>query len=163
MEIRMLHNSRKIADAIARKDLGIIQRLDAALGRGALEIAREAQQTMPKFRSETATATSAGQIGVLHWVVAFNKHYAQYTDGGSGPGGRPPLAEMLDWIRIKGITPRTPGMTRVQLAHLLRLRIVQNGVPAQPFAKPALESKRDRLTALMRAAVGEGLQQAGSA
>lgn len=163
MDLRMSHNAQAIAAAILGRDRAVLQRVGSALWRGALETSNEAKQRAPKFRSEIVTSVGVSRPAPLEQHITFPKRHAYYQEKGTKPGGRPPLAEMVDWIRMKGITPRTPGMTRLQLAHLFRRTIAQRGIPAQPFAEPALDAKRDRINALIRAAVGEGLAQGGSA
>lgn len=146
------HDSRQVADAIRKRGERAVAAVDQAMGRGAHEIARDAVQTMPKFRSRTATATGVDHLAPLHWEVGFGTAYASYTERGTGAGGRPSLGEMLDWIRLKGITPRTPGTTPESLAFLIRRKIARKGVPAQPFAEPALRRNAPRLLDLMRGA-----------
>lgn len=163
MDYRISHNAASIADAIARRDRTILQRVGSALHRGALETGREAQLLMPKFRSELATSTGVHRAGPLEQHITFNKRHAVYTEDGTKAGGRPPLAEMLDWIRLKNITPRDPTMSRMQLAHLIRRRIAERGVPAQPFAAPALDNKRERVNELVKRAIGDGMADGGGA
>lgn len=152
------HNAGTIADAIAKAGSMAVTAADQALGRGAYEVERDAVQRMPKFRSRMATSTSVQHMGVLLWEIVFGSGHAVYMEGGSGPGGRPTLAETMDWIRLKGITPDSPGMTRESLAFLIRRKIARKGVEAQPFAEPALRDNRLRLSDLVfgaaRAAMG---------
>jgi hypothetical protein len=153
----ILHNSGQVAEAIEKRGQAAVAGIDRAVGRGAHEVARDAQQHMPKFRSTTAAATNVEHNAPMHYTVRFGTRYAKYTDGGTGPGGRPSLAEMLDWVRLKNIQPRTPGMSQKSLAALIRRSIAQRGVTAQPFAEPALERQRPRLVELMRGALSEAL------
>lgn len=155
--IQVLHNTGKIAEAIERKGLSAVQQVDRKLGRGAHEVARTAVRIMPKFRSRTATATGVEQGGPLEWRVRFATRHARYTDAGSGPGGRPSMAEMMDWIRLKKIQPRKPGMSARTLARAIRHSIAVKGTKAQPFAQPALNRMRPRLAQLMREGVREAL------
>jgi hypothetical protein len=157
-KIVVQHNSSAVADAIAKAGGRAIAAVDQALGRGALEVERDAVRRMPKFRSRTATATNVAHMGVLLWEIVFGGGHAVYTERGTGAGGRPTLDETLDWIRLKGITPDTPGMSRESLAFLIRRKIAREGVRAQPFAEPALLDNRARLEDLVfgaaRAAMG---------
>lgn len=146
------HNSAAVAEAIAKRGTDAIAGIDRGMGRGAHELARDAQQTMPKFRSRTATATGVEHPGPLHWRVVFGTRWAVFTEGGSGPGGRPSLAELRDWIRLKNITPRTPGVSASSLAFLIQRSIARKGVPAQQFASKSLERARPRLAELVEAA-----------
>lgn len=143
------HNAGNVAEAIAKAGTQAIADADQALGRGAYEVQRDAVQRMPKFRSRMATSSSVEHMGVLLWEIVFGSGHAVYMEHGTGPGGRPSLAETLDWIRLKGITPDTPGMSHTSLAFLIRRKIGREGVEAQPFAEPAMRDNRARLADLV--------------
>lgn len=156
--IQILHNSNKVAEAIARRGTVALRLYDLALGRGARELAREAKRVMPKFRSRTVTATGVEDGGPLEKRVVFATRHARHTEAGTGPGGQPSLQEMIDWVRLKNIQPRTPGMSQRSLAALIRKRIAQRGTQAHPFAAPSLARMRPRLSELMRAATRQALE-----
>lgn len=157
MKISVTHNTDAVAEAVRKRGEAAIADVDRAMWRGAQEIARDAVTKMPKFRTTTAAATNVEHVGPLEWLVRFGTHYAKYVEDGSGPGGWVPTAEMMDWIRMKGIRPRDPGMSLRQLADLLQWHILQNGIRAQPFAQPALDSKFPRLVDLVNNAVRKHL------
>ncbi len=146
------HNCEQVARALEQRGEQAIAEIDRALGRGALEVAREGVRIMPKFRSETARATGTEQEAPMHWLVRFGGGHALFTEEGTNAGGMPPLAEMLDWIRLKGIIPRDPTMSAEGLARVMQRSIAAYGVPAQPFAAPALDNMRPRLIDLVRQA-----------
>jgi len=157
MKIQITHNTEAVAEAVRKRGEAAIADVDRAVWRAGQEIAREAVTTMPKFRSTTAAATGVEQWGPLEWLVRFGTHYAQHVEEGTGPGGWVPTAEMMDWIRMKGIRPRDPGMTLAELAQALQWHIFRNGINAQPFAQPALEHKFPRLIELVNNAVRKHL------
>lgn len=156
MEIKVVHNAGVIADAIARKPEQVLPAVDKALFRGAIEVADEAKRRAPKYRSLLTNSIQIRAKPLEYTIVAAAK-YAAAVEGGSKPGGRPSLREMLAWVTLKRIVPRTPGMTRRSLAALIRMRIAQQGIKAQPFFLPALEAKRSRLTELVEGAARAGL------
>lgn len=158
----ILHNSGKIAEAIERRGADALRRVDGALRRGALELVNDAKNTMPRFRGETADRTGVEHGGPLEWRIRFATGHARHTEFGTGPGGRPSLAEMIDWVRLKGIQPRDPAMSREQLARVIRRSIAANGVRAQPFATPSLNRMRPRLSQLVRGATREALAAGGA-
>lgn len=153
MKIEVTHNTGAVAEAIRKRGEAAIKDVDRAMWRGAQEIAREAVTTMPKFRTTTAASTGVEQMGPLEWLVRFGTHYAKHVEDGSGPGGWVPTAEMMDWLRMKGIRPRDPGMTMAELARAIQMKIFRSGIEPQPFAQPALEHKFPRLIELVNSAV----------
>lgn len=162
MKFVIKHNAPSVAEALRRRGAAAIADIDSALQRGAMEVARESIRTMPKFRSTTAAATGVEHVGPLEWMVRFGTHYAKYTEGGSGPGGWVPTLEMMDWLRMKRIQPRTKGMSLAELAQLIQWSILRKGVREQPFAQPALEKMTPRLVELVTAAAARHLSDGGA-
>ena len=160
MKINVRHNSAKIADAIARAPERVLREIDKAMFRGAIEIADQQKLDAPKFRSEMANSIQVA-AKPLEYTIRANAKHAVYVEEGTGEGGRPTLKELLAWLTLKRITPRTPGMTQTQLAHLLRRNIVKFGIKAQPFFYKAYEKKKSRLTELLEAAADRGLARVG--
>lgn len=160
VDVTITHNVGDVAAAIERRGSAAVAAVDRALGRGAREVARDAQREAPKFRSQIATSAQTEHTAPLVHTVRFGARHAAYVERGTGAGGRPTLAEMLDWLRLKGITPRIPGMSQRSLAALIRKRIAQRGIKAQPFAQPALERNIPAIAQRVRAAVASSLQEA---
>lgn len=147
--------------------LQVIQRVDRRLGRGAEEVAREAKR---RAQAQGAMAFStlvnsirATRERLLRYVVAHGVNYGGYVEEGSEPGGMPPIQSLIDWMRVKRITPRNPKNTIEETAALIALKIAHQGIEAKPHMRPALEAKRSRLHALVQQGVDEGLQAAGVA
>ena len=156
----LLHNSGKVAEALRRRGAAAFPVLDKALGRGALELHRDAVRRAPKADSNLVKQSGVEHRGALEKHVVFGARYAGYVERGSGPGGQPTLADMVKWIQRRGIQPRTPGMSTESLAHVIRRSIAAKGTPAQPFAGPALHAMRPRLSALVRGATRQLLDGA---
>lgn len=156
--VQLLHNSTKVAEALARRGAAAYPVIDRALGRGALELHREAVRRAPKADSQLVKNSGVESRGALEKQVTFGQHYAGYVERGTGPGGYPTLFDMYAWIRRKGIKPRTPGMELPRLAQVIRSSIVKKGTRAQPFAGPALNAMRPRLSQLVRGATRELLE-----
>lgn len=158
--LQILHNSAEVGAALDRKATEALRVYDNAIGRGALELHREAVRLAPKADGTLIQQSGVEQRGVLERTVVFGARHANAVEEGTGPGGQPTLADTLGWIKRRGITPRTPGMTEESLAFLIRRKIVANGTPAQPFAGPALDVMRPRLVELMNAATRQLLRPA---
>lgn len=155
---QLLHTSTKVAESLRRRGAAALPVLDKALTRGALEVHREAVRRAPKADSTLVKQSGVEHKGVLEKHVVFHARHAVPVETGSGPGGLPTLSDMLAWIKRRGIQPRTAGMTPESLAHVIRRSIVAKGTPAQPFAGPALNAMRPRLSALVRGATRELLE-----
>lgn len=156
--LNLVHDATKIGEALARAPMEVSDEIDKALGRGAIELSRVAKQNAPKYRSELANAIGYERIGLLlHMVRARGKTYGPYVEDGTAGGGVVPLPEMLNWVKKKGITPRTPGMTQHSLAWLIRRSIAQHGTRANPFFQRSLEQMVPRLDQLLNEAADKGL------
>jgi hypothetical protein len=79
----------------------------------------------------------------------------------SSPAPAPPRRSILDWIRVKRITPNDPDMSDDDLAFVIARSIVRKGTPAQPYLEPALRSKTNRIYDLVRQGAERGLREAG--
>ena len=156
--VQLLHNSTKVAEALARRGAAAYPVIDRALGRGALELHRDAVRRAPKADSQLVKNSGVQSAGALEKQVVFGQRYAGYVERGAGPGGLPTLADMVKWVQRRGIKPRTPGMSPERLAALIRRSIASKGTPAQPYAGPALTAMRPRLSQLVRGATRELLE-----
>ncbi|HET8555283.1 MAG TPA: hypothetical protein VFL78_10690 [Rhodanobacteraceae bacterium] len=150
-----------VARAIARMPDEMLRALDKDLHRGAIQIADAEKDEAPKFRSELANSIGPERVGLAEYMVRTRgKTYGVYVDEGTDAGGRPPLREMLAWIKLKGIQPRTPGMSLKSLAALLRMRIAQHGIQPNPFAERALAQERPVLERMLVASAERVLARA---
>lgn len=156
--VQLLHNSATVAEALRRRGAAAFPVLDRVLGRGALELHREAVKRAPKADSQLVKQSGVEHHGPLEKHVVFGAHHAGYVERGTGPGGQPTLGDMVKWIQRRGIKPRAPGMDTEGLAHVIRRSIAAQGTRAQPFAGPALNAMRPRLSALVRGATRELLE-----
>lgn len=160
----LTHDADKVGRALAQAEDVAVAEIDKALARGGIETAREMTRQAPQYRSELKNSIGYERVGLLlHMVRARGKTYGPYVNDGTGAGGLAPLAEMLNWVQRKGITPRTPGMTLRSLAALIRRNIVQHGIKPNPFADRTLEAMLPRLDALLDAAADKALATVASA
>lgn len=160
MDVKIIHNAESIALAIAKAPEAVLPEVDKALLRGAIEVADAIKQEAPKARTTLANSVQI-RDSYLTKTIAVAAKYAVYVHEGTKGGGRPTLAAMLEWIRLKRIKPRDPHMSVSSLAQLLRRRIAKHGIDANPFATRALDAKRDRLRELVEGGAAAGLAKAG--
>lgn len=154
----LTHDAAKVGRALAQIPGVAVTEIDKALSRGSIEVAREMGRQAPKYRSELTNSIMAERVGLLtHMVRARGKAYGPYVNDGTGEGGLVPFAEILNWVRRKGITPRKPGLTQRGLAWLIRHSIVKQGIKPNPFADRTLEAMLPRLDALLDAAADKAL------
>lgn len=66
------------------------------------------------------------------------KYFIQQTVGRK-PGKFPPIDDILDWIRVKRISPKDPKTTERQLAFLFARKIAQSGTDIFQGRRPGLE------------------------
>jgi hypothetical protein len=69
----------------------------------------------------------------------YGAKYFYQQKFGRKPGKFPPIDDILDWIRAKGITPRDTKTTQKQLAYLFARKIAQSGTDVY-------QKKRDGLS-----------------
>lgn len=93
--------------------------------------------------------------GTLYGVKYFfqQKH-------GRRPGKFPPLDDILNWIREKGITPRDNKTTERQLAFLFARKIAEKGTDIFTKKRPALnvDEQIKELMKLFMKSVGKELK-----
>lgn len=154
----LTHDADKIGRALMQAEDVAVVEIDKALARGGIEVAREMSRQAPQYRSELKNSIAYERVGLLmHMARARGKTYGPYVNDGTGPGGVVPMAEMLNWVQRKGITPRKPGMSQRSLAALIRHSIAKKGIKANPFADRTLQAMLPRLDALLDAAADKAL------
>lgn len=163
MRILVRHNIAAGAIRLGEMPRKVLRHVDSAMGRGAAEVSREARHRAAKNSSELANRIAPRRGSLLLHLVESAAEHSSYVEEGTGPGGQPSGATVLEWIRRAGITPRTPGLNQFRLARLIRRSIAKNGIEAQPYMQPALDAKRSRLADLVRGGVNRGLAEADRA
>lgn len=160
--INLVHDARKLAQAMARAPGTVLPEMDAALYRGGIELSRKARDEAPKYRSELANSIMPERVSLLTVMVAARgKTYGPYVEEGTAAGGEPPLAELERWIALKRITPRKAGMSTRSLAYLIQRSIAFRGIRANPFMARSLAAMRPRLLQLLDQGLDSGLAKAG--
>jgi hypothetical protein len=85
------------------------------------------KQTTQGIRSSGKSAESLRiEAGEKEGALYGAKYFYQQKFGRK-PGKFPPIDDILDWIRAKGITPRDTKTTQKQLAYLFARKIAQSG------------------------------------
>lgn len=161
MRVSLQHNTPQVVAAFMRAPQTMTREVDRKMARAAMEVAREERRLAPKAHSTLTQSITHRRLRPMDYAITAGVNYALAVEKGTGPGGSPPTQTLMDWIRVKGITPRE-GTSLRGLAFLIGRSIRRKGTKAQPFAEPALKSMTPRVLALMREGVHNGLSQAGS-
>lgn len=141
--IQLNLDTQLLRQAFRRAPGKLRQEMRLALLRSVQEMARTARRNAPKAHSIlTNSIGSSVAADGLSAEVRATAQYARYVEDGTGPGGRPPIRTMIDWIKIHRITPNQPGMSERDLAFVLSRSIAIRGTPAQPFMLPAFNRHR---------------------
>jgi len=156
-------DAARVARAFKRSPRIMIDRVDAFLLRGALELAREARREAPKASSLLANSIYPDKLGDMDYLIGPHVAHGVYMELGRRPGGAmPPFQPILDWLKNKGVASLSGEEPR-DVAWAMRRSIQRKGTPAQPFMGPALARMEDRLIALALQGVNAGLRSAGLA
>lgn len=163
MELRV-----RVDDAAVRRALTIAPRaaqrhIGLALDRAGQEVAREEKRVAPQAHSNLVNAIISQREALLVRRVSAGVQHAVYVEEGTGPGGRPNLYTLMQWIRVKRITPRQAGMSVRDLAFVIGRSIARKGIRAQPFAAPTAEKMQSRVMQLVAEGARNGLREAGFA
>ncbi|MBD3610526.1 MAG: hypothetical protein HUJ30_08255, partial [Gammaproteobacteria bacterium] len=122
----------------------------------------------PKAFSSLIQAINAGSVSPLEALVVAGVNYARAVEEGTGiygktgqPSGKmPPLQNLVDWIKVKKITPHDPLMDEEELAWLIGREIAETGTLAQPFMEPAFDGNQAKAVKRMSAAIERALRAA---
>lgn len=114
------------------------------------------------------TASTIVEIDGTSLMVSFNlEDYWKYVEYGRGPGKRPPIDAIEQWIKVKPIIPdpingRVP--TTKQLAFLISRKIGMEGTKAQrPLEKAVYSDSMEMLIAqLKNEIVGQMKEELGN-
>lgn len=126
-------------------------------------MAREAKRVAPKAHSTLVQSIKADRRTPFRYRIGPHVDYGRAVEEGTGPGGNPPIKALMDWIRVKRITPDNPVIDERGLARLIRDKIRLNGTPAQPYMAPTAEKMESRVMQLIRDAAQAGMREAGLA
>lgn len=157
MKVTVSHNAEKLGAAIRRAPHEVLREADKELHRASIELTREARERAPKATSQLTQSIMPERVRFAEYLVAAHKDYASMQESGTGPGGLPNIDDLINWIKVRRIQPRSPGMTLKQLAFAIRGAIHSRGTPAQPFMRPAFAALEPALVLRVRGAIDRGI------
>lgn len=124
----------------------LVKFLRPAIGRTIVEMARNARRLAPKAMSTLVNSIiPVMAIDGLSGEVRPHANYAEAVERGTGlygpkhtaSGKPPPVAAILDWIKVKRIKPDDPFTDQEDLAYVISRSIAARGTPPQPYLEPA--------------------------
>lgn len=146
--------------AAMRRAPGVMERnIGRAIRSSLNRIARNARLAAPKFRTTLASSIMVTMINQLEGVTGPSTNYGEFAERGSGPGGYPPLQDMIDWVQTKNIQSADPDMSVRDLAFIIRRSIGRKGTPAQPYLIPAAEQYEAQTRANIDQAIDRALSE----
>lgn len=101
------------------------------------------KQTSQGIRSSGKSADSLRVEASDKAGALYGAKYFYQQKFGRKPGKFPPIDDILDWIRAKGITPREPKTTQRQLAYLFARKIAQSGTDVYQKKRDGLEVEQE--------------------
>lgn len=163
MPLELTIEASALQRALLASPRALERHLDRAIGRVTQEIARDARIKAPKAFSTLTNSIRGFRPSTSEGIVAPGVDYARLVEEGTEGGGDrlPPTRNLLDWVKVKGISPNDPDMTQEDLAFAIARSIAVKGTPAQPYLRPALEENRARAERLISRAIDDALREAG--
>lgn len=158
MKIGIAIHDKGARRMLDRLDAGVTGAVDAALSRGAMELARAARGNAPKAFSTLTNSIKSGKVGHLHYMVATGVNYARAVEEGRRPGKQPGTANgLMEWVKQKtGLT----GNALDRKAYVIARAIGIRGIRPQPYMQPAFDSEKDRIVAAVQASARRAAQEA---
>lgn len=166
LNLTITPNPALLARALAASPKRLEREMNGAVLRLVREMARAARDKAPRAMSTLTQSIAPRMVGALEGVVAAGVNYAQAAEEGTGlwgpqkqaSGKMPPVESILDWIKVKHLTPDDPNMDQTDLAFVIARSIAARGTPSQPYFEPTLKEFGGRGESLMSAAIERTLE-----
>jgi len=153
---------RRVSRAFKRAPKLMMDRVDRAAGRAALELANKARDEAPKADSTLANSIKPDKLGPADYLIGPHVQHGVYRELGTRGGGPlPPHQPILAWVRSAGGLNIKDEAEARQVAWAVQRKIARDGTPAQPYMAPAAEAMDDRAGLLINQGINAGLRAAG--
>jgi HK97 gp10 family phage protein len=159
MQLGLEIHHRGLMQAISQGPAVLRKHMNMAVLRTVMEIARSARRYAPKAFSTLTQSINYRMVNALTGEVAPHVDYAEMVETGTGPGGFPTDEAIFQWIKVKRIQPRDPGMDQRDLAYVLARSIALKGTPEQPYMEPALQDNKARADRRINTAINKALKE----
>jgi hypothetical protein len=149
----MMRIEIEIDDSLARRRLDqlpgrVTSAIEAALARGAMEMARTARGYAPKAFGTLTNSIKADKVEPLHYVVAPHVNYGPFVERGRGAGKQPGTANgLMEWVRQK---TRLTGKDLERKTYVIARAIGRRGIRRRAYMRPAYLIHSDMIIARVR-------------
>lgn len=126
-----------------------IDAIDRAAKRWIHLVNRDAKLDAADASGQLKNSIKVKQTGQASYESSPEVKHGQWVENGSKPGGAPKLADLLDWIKIRGIIPHNSNDTPIRLARAIRNKIATKGIKAQPYMQPSHDKNKDKLRPML--------------
>jgi hypothetical protein len=163
-EFEITTNAGPLAQALRNSPATIKKYLSPALTLSVLNIARQAKRNL-RAHGSMAYSTLINSINSFTSLDGLEAEafagttYARYVEEGTRGGGYPNQQTIIDWLRVKRISPRDPEMSDSELAYLIARKIALQGTPAAPFMEPAFQSEKEAAIKRVNTAVRRAIRE----
>ncbi|MEN8129838.1 MAG: hypothetical protein ABFS45_06510 [Pseudomonadota bacterium] len=159
--IEIEYNDEQVIRALRRAPKIMGKHLNKGISNAAERVNKEERSQAPKGVSGLVNSIQTHIISPLERSVGPTVNYARAVEEGTSGGGTPPpVGNLLEWIRVKRITPRNPAMSDETLARVISKSIGRQGTPANPFRKRTVEKMRSRVFDMIRESTEAGIREA---
>jgi len=145
MKLSFRPKDTKTQDAIGMLPTELQREVTLSLARSALILSREARREAPKGHTTLTHSIKSRKLEPFKFEISAGVSYAIDVHEGREPGTRPPVADILDWIKIKNIMPDDPRFNQRDLAWFIAKSIELKGTRANPFMQRAAAAVGDKI------------------
>ena len=135
-------DTQQLVQALLKNPALLGRNVSNAILRVTKSVARSAREYAPKAFSTLTQSIHDTQVSQYEGVVSAGVDYATAVERGTSRQPMPPVANILDWIRVRRIEPNQPDMDQEDLAFIVARSIAARGMPPQPYMGPALADNR---------------------
>jgi hypothetical protein len=158
MEITVTLDDAGVQRALDRFPDRITAAVEAALSRGAMEMARTARGYAPKAFSTLTNSIKADKVGPLHYIVAPHVNHGPFVERGRPPGMQPGTANgLMEWVRQK---TGLQGKELDRKTYVIARAIGKKGIRRHAYMRPAFLLHSDMIVARVREAAHAAAQEA---
>lgn len=157
--LRIRFDDQSVLEALKGAPAEVMRELGRGTSRAAQEVARAERRNAPKAHSVLTNSIRVANMGSLERMVGPTVSYAEDVVQPIARQPRPPEQSILDWIRVKGIQPRVPGMPLEVLAGLIADKVALKGTPENTFLEDTAGQMADRVQELLMGSAMKALQK----